>query len=146
MEKKFIQTDTTSTGYNSNGDLLLQKASDGTTNDAMWMEYIQTTVLVAFAPIKSAYDNNLDLAPLPNLDPDAWTYPPIAADPLAQPPVLAYAGRRKYPLGADGYPTVEADLQLQKDNESLDKKRVDRTKLNQDCMTRILKTIPHSLQ
>jgi hypothetical protein len=146
MSKNSFQTDTASTMYNSNGDLLLQKAADGTTNDALWMEYIQTTLLVSYAPIKLAYDNNLDLAPLPDIDPNAWTYPPIVADLLAIPPIVGYIGRRQYPIGADGYPTVEADIQLRKDNDNLDKKRLERETLNQNCMTRILKTIPDSLK
>jgi hypothetical protein len=113
--------------YNSNGDLLLARTSAGVYNDASWMNYIRDTILVPFPDIKVAFDIGEDLSQYPDIDPNMWIHPPVAADPIAVPPIIAYPGRRKYPIGPDGYPTEAADIAIQKDQELLDKKRVVRT-------------------
>ena len=146
MDKKSFQTETQSSLYNSNWDLLLAKTSAGVINDAAWWAYVRDNLLVSFAPIKAAFDAGQDLPPLEDIDPNAWMYPPIVADPLAVPPIIGYAGRLKYPVGLDTYRTEAADLALQKDRAEFKKDRLELTKLNQDCMTRLLKTIPHYLQ
>ena len=110
MDKKSFQTETQSSLYNSNGDLLLAKTSAGVINDAAWWAYVRDNLLVSFAPIKAAFDAGQDLPDLEDIDPDAWAYPPVIADLLAIPPIVGYPGRRRYPLGADNYPTEAADL------------------------------------
>ena len=95
--------------YNSNGDLFLTKTSAGVYNDGPWYTHVQEVLLVSFDKIKAAFDLNLDLAPYPDINPDAWKYPPVVADATSVPPIAAYPGRRRYPLGADGYPTEAAD-------------------------------------
>ena len=142
MDKKPIQTDS----RNSNGDVVLTRNADRTTNGAAWQTSIQNHLLISHSRIKAAFDAGQDCVRRPDIDRDAWLYPPIAADPLAIPPIAAFAGRLKYPLGPDGYPTVDSDSKIQKDQETLDKHRLQESADNEKCMQRILLTLPHALQ
>ena len=106
----------------------------------------QPTVPRGKSASKTISSSPIDCVPRPNIDRNAWLYPPVAADPLAVPPIAAFAGRLKYPLGADGYPTEESDVKIQKDQETLDKARLQESSDNEKCMQRILLTLPHILQ
>ena len=142
MDKKLIQTEL----RNSNGDVVLTRSSDGTTNAAAWQSGIQHQLLLSHSRIKAAFDAGRDCARRPDINIDAWLYPPVIADPLANPPIAAFAGRRRYPLGADGYPTEESDTKLQKDQELLDKLRLQESADDEKCMNRLLLTLPPALQ
>jgi hypothetical protein len=83
MDKKLIQTEL----RNSNGDVVLTRSSDGTTNAAAWQSGIQHQLLLSHSRIKAAFDAGSDIERRPDIDPNAWMYPPIAADPLALPPI-----------------------------------------------------------
>ena len=146
MDKKLIQTESGFSTRNLHGDVVLTRFADGTTNGAAWQTGIQTHLLISHSRIKAEYDAGRDCVRRPDIDLNAWTHPPIAADPNAVPPIVAFAGRRKYPIGVDGYPTEEADVKIQKDQETLDKLRLTEATDNEKCMARILLTIPHDLQ
>ena len=109
--------------FNSAGHLMLARHADGTCNDAKWQESISSVIMVGYPDLKEKFDAFADLEDLPVIDPDEMSISPapailaaaaIVADPvngiLAAPAVVgvpAYPGRRRFPLGADNYMTVE---------------------------------------
>ena len=125
---------------------MLHKSSDGTINDSAWHSAIRDVTLISFAIQKFSLDLHEDFFSPVDIDPDAWLYPPVATFSLAVPPIVAYPGRKLYPVAADGYRTEAADERLSRDRERLQTKIKDYEDQAQKCLTRILQTIPPSMQ